>query len=75
MVANGSKSLVLDERGELILLDLNPEEFTQLGKLKVSEQSAWAHLAVVDNQIFVRDLKGLTVYEWAAGQTTAALGQ
>ncbi|MCR9197283.1 MAG: PQQ-like beta-propeller repeat protein [Planctomycetaceae bacterium] len=73
MVANGRKSLVLDERGELILLDLNPGEFRQLGKLKVSEESAWAHLAVVDNQIFVRDLKGLTVYEWAAGQTTAAL--
>lgn len=71
MVANGRKSLVLDERGDLILLDLNPEKFVELGKLKVSEQSAWAHLAVVDNQIFVRDLKGLTVYEWAGGQTAA----
>lgn len=70
MVANGNKALALDERGELILLDLNPTEFVQIDKRIVSTESTWAHLAVVDNQIFVRDLKGLTIYEF--GAVTAA---
>lgn len=74
MVANQKKALALDERGDLILLDLNPNEFVELGRRKVSEESTWAHLAVVDNQIFVRDLKGLTVYEWTPAKT-ASLGR
>jgi hypothetical protein len=31
---------------------------------KVSEEESWAHLAVVDDQVFVRHLKGLSVYQW-----------
>jgi outer membrane protein assembly factor BamB len=64
MAVNGTKALVLDERGDLLLLDLNASEFVLLDKLKVTDESAWAHLAVAGNEIFVRDLKGLTVYHW-----------
>lgn len=64
MVANGSNVLALDERGDLLLLDLNNQEFVLTDKQHVSDSPTWAHLAVVNNQIFVRDLKQLTVYEW-----------
>lgn len=65
MVANGSRVLALDERGDLLLLDLNASEFTQVDSRHLSDSPTWAHLAVADNQVFVRDLKGLMVYEWA----------
>jgi outer membrane protein assembly factor BamB len=66
VVANGTQALVLDERGDLLLLDLNNREFSQVDARHVSDSPTWAHLAMVDNQIFVRDLEGLTVYAWGS---------
>lgn len=66
MVVNGSNVLVLDERGDLLLLDLNTKEFVQLDTRHVSDASTWAHLAVVGNQVFVRELNGLLGFEWTA---------
>lgn len=63
MVANGSKILALDERGDLLLINATPEKFDLLDSRKVGENS-WAHLAVVGDEIFVRELKALTVYRW-----------
>jgi len=65
MVANGRSVLALDERGDLLLLDLNPGEFTLVDSRHISDSPTWAHLAVADNQVFIRDLKGLSVFEWA----------
>lgn len=63
MVVNGTSALALDQRGDLLLLDLNSQKYTEVGRLKVSEEETWAHLAVSGNQIFVRDLKGLTIWQ------------
>ncbi len=63
LVANGNRILALDERGELLLIDANPKEFTLLDQRTVATDS-WAHLAVSGSQIFVRDLTGLKVFDW-----------
>jgi outer membrane protein assembly factor BamB len=64
MVANGDRMLALDERGDLLLLRANPREFELLDSRKVSDEPAWAHLAVSGDEIFVRGLNHLTVYRW-----------
>lgn len=64
MAVNGTRVLALDEVGDLILFDANPAEYTELDRLHVSDSSTWAHLAVVDGQVFVRALDELVVYEW-----------
>ncbi len=64
LVLQGDKILALDERGELLLIRANPEKFELLGSRKISEDSTWAHLAVSGNQVIVRELKALAVYEW-----------
>ncbi|APZ92936.1 PQQ-binding-like beta-propeller repeat protein [Fuerstiella marisgermanici] len=64
MVVNGSNVLALDERGDLLLLDLNTKEFVRVDSRHVSDSSTWAHLAVVGNQVFVRELNGLLAFEW-----------
>lgn len=64
IVANGSKLLVLDAAGDLLLINANPAEYSELDKRHVSDASTWAHLAVADNQVFVRALDALIVYEW-----------
>jgi outer membrane protein assembly factor BamB len=67
MVAHGNKILGLDQDGTLFLMEANPEEFKILAEKKVSDQETWAHLAVVGNQIFVRELKGISAWQWASG--------
>lgn len=66
LVANGDKLLALDNRGTLFLLKANPAEFELLAEKKVANAETWAHLAVAGNEIAIRDLYGLTVWNWNA---------
>ena len=64
MVVNGKKILALDSRGFLMLIEASPKGFKLAGKVEVSGRPTWAHLVVCDNEVYVRDLKGLTAYRW-----------
>ena len=44
-----------------------------LDKRKISEDETWAHLAVAGDQVFVRELKALAVYQWQVGERKVAL--
>jgi outer membrane protein assembly factor BamB len=63
-VANGDRILALDETGDLRLIRATPESFELVGEAKVAEEESWAHLAVEGRELYVRDLDGLTAYEW-----------
>ena len=56
--------LALDEKGELLLIAADPKEFKLLSRRKISTDSAWAHIAVADGKVFVRELNALTVWNW-----------
>jgi len=62
-VAQGDRMLALDERGDLLLVEPNKEAFKLIGQQKVASNS-WAHLAIVGDLLFVRDLNKLSVYRW-----------
>ena len=64
LVANKNMILALDERGELLLIEANPAEFKLIDTRKIADQETWAHLAVSENQLFVRELKAMAVYDW-----------
>jgi len=66
MICSGDRILALDERGELLLVRANPEAFELLDRKEVSKDSTWAHVALSKNEIFVRELNGLTVFNWDA---------
>lgn len=74
MVASGDRILALDERGELLLVRANSEGFDLLDRKSVSDESTWAHIAMSDNEVFVRELNGLTVYSWPKPPAKAAGG-
>ncbi len=63
MLANGDHILALDQRGELLLIDANPEQFKLVDQRKVADD-AWAHLAIVDGDVFVRALDALVAFRW-----------
>jgi outer membrane protein assembly factor BamB len=65
MIGNGDKILVLDERGDLMLLRANPEKFELISSRKVGDDS-WAHLAIRDDFVFVRNLNELVAFKWEA---------
>ena len=64
LVAQRDLILALDQKGELLLLKANPNEFKLLGQRKVSDQDTWAHLAVCGDEVFVRELNALSVFRW-----------
>lgn len=64
MVTQGDKILALDQRGELLLINATPEKFDLVDRKKVSKQPTWAHLAVADDMIFIRELKAQAAYRW-----------
>lgn len=66
LIANGDLILALDQRGELLLFKANPKEFEVLSERKVSDQETWAHLAVDGDELFIRELKGLSVFKWGS---------
>lgn len=63
MVTDGERILGLDESGKLYLLAVNPEKFELLDQLQVSDEPCWAHLAVVDDEMYVRFQHGLKMYK------------
>ena len=63
MVAQSDRILALDERGELILFKATPEKFDVLSRRKVAESDAWAHLAVDGSELYIRELKALSVWD------------
>jgi len=67
MVAKSDRILDLDERGELILFKATPEKFDVLSRRKVAESDAWAHLAVDGSELYIRELKALSVWDWSSG--------
>ena len=67
MVAQGDRILALDERGELILFRATPEKFDVLSRRKVSDSDTWAHLAVDGSAVYVRELNGLSAWDWTGG--------
>lgn len=59
--------LLLEEGGDLVLIDPNPKEYKELARAKVCGQT-WAHPALSDGRLFVRDGKELVCVELGPGK-------
>jgi outer membrane protein assembly factor BamB len=64
LVANGDRILGLDQRGQLFLLRADVEKFSLLSQRKISKSETWAHLAVAGNELYIRELDGLSAWRW-----------
>ena len=64
LVAQGDRILALDQRGLLLLFRASKERFTLIDQRKLTEAETWAHLAVAGDQLFVRELNALAVWNW-----------
>ena len=64
LVAQGDRLLALDEEGELILFRANPKRFDLIDRRTIAESETWGHLTAVDGELFVRELDGLSAWDW-----------
>jgi len=65
MVSDGKKILALDEKGILYMIAANPEKFELLGTRDFNGSPSWAHLAIMDDYLVVRELDKLACYRWS----------
>jgi outer membrane protein assembly factor BamB len=65
VAANRDKLLALDQKGVLYLFRANPTEFDPIAERKVGDGETWAHVAVCGDEVFVRDLTGITAFRWS----------
>ncbi|MEM9587260.1 MAG: PQQ-binding-like beta-propeller repeat protein [Planctomycetota bacterium] len=63
MIANQGRILALDNSGDLLLVDGEADRLSIIDQSKVADD-AWAHLAIHNDLLLVRDLKALKVYRW-----------
>jgi outer membrane protein assembly factor BamB len=73
LVTNGERLLALDQRGTLLLLNGNPAKFDLVDSVKLSSAETWAHLGVSGDELYVRDLGGLTMWRWRKAPATTAV--
>lgn len=71
MVAQGQRILALDSQGELLLLSVDRDDFKVLDRRQISDRETWAHLATAGDQLAIRDLNGLTLWQWRDAPATA----
>lgn len=64
MAVQDNRILALDERGELLFIEALPDELRVLDRKQISDNECWAHVAVSNNQVLVRDLGGVTLFNW-----------
>lgn len=67
LVTDGKQILALDESGWLLMFPASPTEHEIKSRRKVGTDN-WAHLGVRGNQIFVRGLKDMQMFEWEASK-------
>ena len=46
------------------LIKATSEKFQLIDTIKMSKQQTWAHLAVSGNEIAVRELNGIALFDW-----------
>ena len=64
MITNGKEILALDQDGTLYLIEPNPDQLVIKESREISKSQTWAHLALADRQMFVRELEAIACYEW-----------
>jgi outer membrane protein assembly factor BamB len=65
MITNGKEILALDQTGKLRLIAHDPQEFRMISERKVTEEEAWAHIAVAGSAVVIRTQKSLQMYQWS----------
>ncbi len=65
----GNLLLVLGEEGELALVEANPDQFVELGRIQALEGQTWNTLCLTGNRLLVRNSEQAACFELATTET------
>jgi outer membrane protein assembly factor BamB len=64
MTANGDQILSLENEGLLRLIRANTQKLDVIDERQVTESMAWAPIAFSGDEVYIRDIEGVTKYVW-----------
>lgn len=64
LIAQGDRILALNDSGILRLIRANPAAYELIDEQRVSDEETWAHLAIVGQRLYIRELEGLAAFDW-----------
>lgn len=64
LVAQGNRILALESNGRLLEIEANPRAFKLSGEAKLTTADTWAHLAIADDELVIREQEALSVFRW-----------
>jgi outer membrane protein assembly factor BamB len=64
LIAQDDRFLALSANGRLLLIKANPQEFELIDDVEISDAETWAHLAISDDEMFIRELDAIAGYRW-----------
>jgi outer membrane protein assembly factor BamB len=63
MLLRGSVFVILSEKGEIAMVEANPEEYHELGKIQALDDfKTWNNPALVGNRLYVRNHVKMAAY-------------
>jgi len=63
LVAAGDRLLALTPSGELLTVAADPAAYRELARTKLTTRPVWAHLAVTDSALYVKDKTHVTCFD------------
>lgn len=75
LVYRGDKILALDSDGVLRMIRANPERFELIDEIEVAAQPTWGHIGVTNDEVYIRELEGMTVMRWGTASVRPTGGR
>lgn len=63
MLCDANQLLVTSEAGEIVLLDANPKEITEVARVQAIQGKTWNHPVLVGNMLFMRNAEEAACFE------------
>ncbi len=57
------------------MIRANPERFELIDEIEVAAQPTWGHIGVTNDEVYIRELEGMTVMRWGTASVRPTGGR